>query len=91
MPQEKLICNKVSTTTILKFQKEIIPILKTDIQKFRGGNHKNHLTKWENVTSDKVILDIKRNDLKLGLIYTPKSNSKFAFLLSHKEELIVNK
>ena len=43
--QEKLICNKASTTTIVEFQLEIIPILKRDIQNFRGGNLKNHLTK----------------------------------------------
>ena len=38
--QEKLICNKASTTTIVEFQLEIIPILKRDIQNFRGGNLK---------------------------------------------------
>ena len=38
IPQEKLSCIKVGTTTILKFQQEIIPILKRDIQNFRGGN-----------------------------------------------------
>ena len=42
---KKLICNKLCTTTILKFQREIIPILKRDIQNFREGNIKNHLTK----------------------------------------------
>ena len=31
------------------------------------------------------------NRLKLGLTYTPKSNSKFAFPLSYEEELIVKK
>ena len=91
IPQEKLSCNKVGTTTILKFQQEIIPILNRDIQNFRGGNLKNHLTKWENVTSDKIILDIIENGLKLDLIDTPKCNSKFAFPLSHEEKLIVKK
>ena len=91
MPQEKLSCIKVGATTILKFQQEIIPILNRDIQNFRGGNLKNHLTKWENVTSDKIILDIIENGLKLDLIDTPKSNSKFAFPLSHEEKLIVKK
>ena len=89
IPQEKLSCNKVDTTTILKFQQEIIPILKRDIQNFRGGNLKNHLTKWKNDTSDKIILNIIENGLKLELIDTPKSNFKFAFPLSHEEELIV--
>ena len=42
IPEEKLSCNKVRTSTILKFQQEIIPILKRDIQNFRGGNLKNH-------------------------------------------------
>ena len=87
VPQEKLSCSKAGTTTILKFQQEIIPILKRDIQNFRGGNLKNHLTKWKNVTSDKTILDIIENGLKLDLIDIPKSNSKFAFPLSHEEEL----
>ena len=91
IPQEKLSCIKVGTTTILKFQQEIIPILKRDIQNFRGGNLKNHLKKWKNVTSDKIILDIIGNGVKLDLIDTPKSNSKFAFPLSHEEELIVKK
>ena len=85
--QEKLSCNKVGTNLILKFQQQIIPILKRDIQNFRGGNLKNHLTKWKNVTSDKTILDIIENGLKLDLIDIPKSNSKFAFPLSHEEEL----
>ena len=45
----------------------------------------------ENVTSDKIILDIIENGLKLDLIDTPKSNSKFTFPGSHEEELIVKK
>ena len=49
---------KVGSTNILKFQQEIIPILNKDIQNFRGGNLKNHLTKGKNVTGDKIILDI---------------------------------
>ena len=36
--QDKLICNKVGTATISKFQQEIIAILKRDIRNFRGGN-----------------------------------------------------
>ena len=44
IPQDKLSCNKVGTTTILKFQKEVVPVLKRDVQNFRGGNLKNHLT-----------------------------------------------
>ena len=91
LPQEKLICNKLGTTTILKFQQEIIPFLKRDIQNFRLANLKNHLNKWKNVTSDKIILDITENGLKLDQIDTPKSNSKFAFPLWHEEELIVKK
>ena len=87
----KLSCIKVGTTTILKFQQKIIPTLNRDIQNFRERNLKNHLTKWENVTSDKIILDIIENGLKLDLIDTPKSNSKFAFPLSHEEKLIVKK
>ena len=78
-------CIKMGTTTILKFQLEILPILNRDIQNFRGENLQNNLTKWKNVTSDKVVLDIIENGLKLELIGTPKSNSKFAFLLSHEE------
>ena len=81
----------MGTTTILKFQLEILPILNRDIQNFRGENLQNNLTKWKNVTSDKVVLDIIENGLKLELIGTPKSNSKFAFLLSHEEKLIVKK
>ena len=88
IPQEKLSYNKVGTTTILKFQKEVVPILKRDVPNFRGGNLKNHLTKWKNVTSDKIILDIIENGLKLDLIDTLKSNSKFAFPLSHEQKLI---
>ena len=75
----------------MQFLQEIIPILKRDIQNFRRGNLKNHLTKWKNVNSDKIILDIIENELKLDLIDTPKSNSKFAALLSYEEELIVKK
>ena len=37
------------------------------------------------------MLDIVENVLKLDLIDTPKSNSKFAFPLSHEEKLIVKK
>ena len=37
------------------------------------------------------MLDIIENRLKLDLINTLKSNSKFAFLPSHKEELTVKK
>ena len=91
IPQEKLSCIKVGTTTILKFQQEIIPILKRDIQNFRGGNLKNHLTRWINATIDKILQDIIENGLKLDLIATPKSNSKFAFPLLHEEKLIVKK
>ena len=57
----KLSCKKVGSTNIFKFQQEIIPILNKDIQNVRGGNLKNHLTKWENVTVDKIILDIIEN------------------------------
>ena len=91
IPQEKLSCIKVGATTILKFPQEIILILNRDIHNFRGGNLKNHLSKWGNVTSDKIILDIIGNGLKLVLIDTPKSNSKFAFPFSHEEKLIVKK
>ena len=91
IPQEKLSCNKVGTTTILKFQQDIIPVLKIEIQNFRGGNLENHLTKWKNVTSNKIILDIIENGLKLDLTDTSISNSKFAFPLLHEEELIVKK
>ena len=91
IPQGKLSCIKVGTTTILKFQQEIIPILKRDIQNFRGGNLKNHLTRWINATIDKILQDIIENGLKLDLIATPKSNSKFAFPLLHEEKLIVKK
>ena len=62
-----------------------------DIQNFRERNLKNHLTKWENVTSDKIILDIIESWLKLCLTDTPKSNSKFAFPLLHEQKLIVKK
>ena len=71
IPQEKLSCNKVGTTTVLKFRQEIIPILKRGIQNFRGINLKNHLAKWKNVTSDKIILNIIENGLKLELTDTP--------------------
>ena len=81
----------MGTTAILKFQQEIIPILKRDIQNFMRGNLKNHLSKWKNVTSDKIILDIIENGLTRDLINTPKSNSKFAFPLLDEEELIVKK
>ena len=91
IPQEKLSSNKVSTTTILKFQQEIIPILKRNNQNLRGENLGNYLTERKNVISDKIILDIIENGLKLDLIDTPKANSKFAFPLSHEEELIVKK
>ena len=64
IPQEKLSCKKVGSTNIFKFQQEIIPILNKDIQNVRGGNLKNHLTKWENVTGDKIILDIIENCTK---------------------------
>ena len=68
IPQEKLICSKVGTTNTSKFQQEIIPILKRDIQNFRGVSLKNHLTKWKNITSDEIILDITENRVKLYLI-----------------------
>ena len=75
----------------MSIQPEIMQVLKRDIQNFRGGNLKNHLKKWKNVASDKIILDILGNGVKLDLIDTPKSNSKFASPLSHEEELIVKK
>ena len=40
----------------------------------------------ENVTSDKIILDIIENGLKLDLIDTLKSNSKFTCTPLHEEE-----
>ena len=91
IPQEKVICNKVGTTTIFKFQEESFPILKRDIQNFKRENLKSHLIKWKNVTSYKTILHILKNRLKLDLINIPKSNFKFVFPLLHKEELIVKK
>ena len=45
MALEKLICDKVCTTTILKLQQDIILTLKKDIQNTTGGNLKNHSTK----------------------------------------------
>ena len=45
----------------------------------------------ENVTSDKIILDIIENGLKLDLIDTPKSNSEFTCPPLHEEESIVKK
>ena len=72
--QEKLICNKVGKPTILKFQLEIIPIRKKDIQNVRRGNLKNNLPRWKNVTCDKIILHIVENGLQLDLIDTPKVN-----------------
>ena len=72
IPQKKLICN---------------PVLKRYIKNFKGENLKNHLTKWKNVTSDKIIVDVIENGLKLNLIDTPKSNSKFAFLLARRRNL----
>ena len=61
-------------------------MIKRDIQNFSGGNLRNHLTKLKYVTGDKIILD---NGLKLDLIDTPKSNSRFAIPLSHEEALIL--
>ena len=78
IPKGKLICNKVSKTTIPKLQQESVPIVKRDIQNFRGAIVKNHLTKCKNYTSDKII------DLS-------KSNSKFVFTLPHDEEFVVRK
>ena len=63
------------------FQQEIIPFLKRDIQNFREGNLKNHLTKWKNVNSDKPILDIIENGLKLDL--TDKIQNLVPNLHSH--------
>ena len=37
------------------------------------------------------LVILEKNGLKLDLTDTPKSNSKFVFPLSHKEELIVKK
>ena len=91
IPQEKVICNNVGTTTIFKFQEESFPILKRDIQNFKRGNLKSHLIKWKNVTSYKTILHIIKNGLKLDPKNNPKSNPKFAFPLLHEEELIVKK
>ena len=65
---------KVGTTTILKCQQNI--------------NLKNHLIKWKNGASDKTVLGIIENELKLDLIDTPKPNSKFAFPLLYEKELI---
>ena len=39
----------------------------------------------------RLFLDIIENGLKIDLIGTSKSNSKFAFPLSHEEEIIVKK
>ena len=58
----------------MSVQPEIMQVLKRDIQNFRGGNLKNHLKKWKNVASDKIILDIIGNGVKLDLIDTPKFN-----------------
>ena len=91
IPEEKLSSIKVGATTILKFHQEVIPILNRDTQNFRGGNLKNILTKWKNVTSDKIILNIIENGLKIDLTDTAKSNSKFVFPLSHEQESIVKK
>ena len=63
------------------FQQEIIPFLKRDIQNFRDENLKNYLTKWKNVNSDKIILDIIENGLKLDL--TDKIQNLIPNLDSH--------
>ena len=91
IPEEKLSSIKVGATTILKLHQEIVPILNRDTQNFRGGNLKNILTKWKNVTSDKIILDFIENGLKTDLTDTAKSNSKFVFPLSHEQKSIVKK
>ena len=88
--QEKLSCKKVGAATILKVPARDYSNSK-HIQYFRGGKLKNHLTKCKNVTSNKIILDTIKNGLKLNLVDTPKSNSKFAFALSHEEEIILKK
>ena len=85
--QENLSCNKAGKTTILKFQQEVIQILKN----FGIEILKNQLTQQKNVTSYKIILNSLENGPKLDLTDTPKSNSKFAFPLSHEEILIVKK
>ena len=43
------------------------------------------------LTCDKIISSTIENGLKIALIVTPKSNSKFSFPLSHEEKLIVKK
>ena len=43
------------------------------------------------MTSDKIVLDILENGLKLDLIDTPNSNFKFASPLLHEEELTAKK
>ena len=54
--QKKLSCKKVGAGTILKVPARDYSNSK-DIQYFRGGNLKNHLTKCKNFTSNKIILD----------------------------------
>ena len=63
------------------FQQKIIPFLKRDIQNFRDENLKNYLNKWKNVNSDKIILDIIENGLKLDL--TDKIQNLIPNLDSH--------
>ena len=55
------------------------------------GTSKTILTKWKKVTRYKIVLDLIENGLKLDLIDTPKSNSKFAFPLLHEKESIIKK
>ena len=49
----------------------------------------NPETKQKEVTSDKIVLGIFENGLKLDLTDTSKPNSKFTFPASYEEELIV--
>ena len=83
--QEKMICNKVGTTTITS--RDHSNFKEWYSEKERRGNLKNHLPKWKNIRSGEFIVDITENGPKLDLIDTWKANSKFVVPHLHEKEL----
>ena len=72
-------------------QKPLLPQLeKVSTSNFDAGNLRNHYSDWEKVTSDRVILDITKNSLKIDFMERPNITCSPNIPHNEHEKHIIN-
>ena len=64
--------------------------LKLHMSLYKAGNITNCLGKWQDLTSDRTILDIVEYGLKLDFIDTPPLCKPYQYPVSQQEYIIIN-